>query len=198
MDGPTGCRWWQRLLGPGCCRSRRCRGRRRGRTTTPRGCSSSAEVAAPAVAGVPRGARRAAGHGVDVASGHGDAPLGVGGGGDFLDPVVARVGNVEVAGGVERDAVGLARAAPRWPVRRRRDAGGPAGAGHGVDVAGGHGLPPLGAGGGGHFLDPVVAGVGDEEVARCVDCDLLGPSRSAGRLARPADSRLPELPPAMV
>ena len=128
------------------------------------GRSRWADGGGPAVAGMAR--RPGAGHGVDVAGGHGYAPLGMGGGGHFLDPVVGLVGDVEVAGSVERH-----------PRRRRQQCrgGGPAvargprgprgRAGDGVDIPGGHGGPPLGMGGGGQLLDPVVRGVGDVEVA---------------------------------
>ena len=68
-------------------------------------------------------------------------------GGDLADGVVGVVGDVQVAGGVEGDALGVAhqRGGGRAAV-----AGVPAGAGgaagHGVHVAGGHRLAPLGAG----------------------------------------------------
>ena len=63
----------------------------------------------------------------------------LGGGGDLLDPVVAGVGDVHVAGGSTATPLGLISsaevAAPPSPVVPG-DAGGAAG--DGVDVAGGH------------------------------------------------------------
>ena len=53
-----------------------------------------------------RGAGRATGDGVDVAGGHGHAPLGPARRRDLLDPVVQRVGDVEVVVAVPRRHVG--------------------------------------------------------------------------------------------
>ena len=56
-----------------------------------------------------------------------------------------------------------------------------------IDVA------PLGAGGGGHFLDAVVGSVGDVEVAGAVERHAVGPSSKA-EVAAPASPVWPEVP----
>ena len=90
------------------------------------------------------GARRAPGHRVDVACGHGLAPLGARRRGELLDPAVGLVGDVNVSGGVAGDRSrrmergrGSAPAVARIArcARRAPD--------HGVDVVRRHGLAPL-------------------------------------------------------
>ena len=102
--GPTGCRWRRRSRGSGCsARSAMYRSPEASRATWS-GPFRVAAVAGPPSPLLPGGAGGAAGDGVDVAGGHGLAPLGAGGGGDFLDPVVGRVGDVDVAGRVDGHA----------------------------------------------------------------------------------------------
>ena len=80
----------------------------------------------------------------------------------FAHAVVAEVRDVEVAGGVEREAVGLIE--PRAQGRPAIAAqAGPPGAGDGGDPA----VP-------GHLADAVVFGIGDVDVALGVDGDALG------------------------
>ena len=80
----------------------------------------------------------------------------MGGSGHFLDPVVVLVGDEEVAARVQSHPGGQVDAGRggRPPVA---GVPGRAGAGHGVDVAGGHGYAPLGMGSGGHFLGRLLA-----------------------------------------
>src|SRR5204863_6528918 len=57
------------------------------------------------------------------------------------------------------------------------------GAGHRVDVVGGHGDPVGGAGALGHHPDAIVVGVGDHQVAGAVDGHAVGigePGRGGG------------------
>ena len=129
-----------------------------------------------AVAGEPDGA--VAGDGVDVAGGHRLAVEGAGRGSHHPDPLVAAVGDQQVPGAVHRHA----RRAEFGAGGRAAVAGEPGGAvpGDGVDVAGGHRLAVEGAGRGGHHPEPVVAAVGDQQVAGVV---RRGPAR--GRQACP-------------
>ena len=94
---------------------------------------------------MPRGARRTPGHRVDVAGGHRLAPLGVGGCRDLLDPVVRGVRNVDVAVGVEGDALGPAQVSRGGRAPVTAVAGDPGLSGDAIDVARSHGLAPLGA-----------------------------------------------------
>ena len=103
---PTGCGWWPPPLGSGCWTSRRCRGHRWRRRPIRRVRSRVAELAAPLSPVLPEAPVEQPGDGVDVARRHRLAPLGVGGGRALLDPVVGGVGDVEVAGRVERQPCG--------------------------------------------------------------------------------------------
>ena len=123
-----------------------------------------------AVAGEPRGA--VAGHGVDVPGGHRLPVERAGGGRHRPDPVVVKVGDQHVAGGVDGHPV---RAVEFGADSRAAVAGEPRGAvaGHGVDVPGGHRLPVEDSRRGCHHPDPAVAVVGEHQVARGVHRDTL-------------------------
>ena len=76
-------------------------------TATPIGLVQQRRGGRAAVARVAGRTGGAAGHGVDVTGGHGDAELGVAVGGDLLDPVVAGVGDEDVAVRVGGDRAGI-------------------------------------------------------------------------------------------
>ncbi len=108
------------------------------------------------------------GHGVDVPGGHRLAVERAGAGRHHPDPVVAGVGDHQVARRRPPPPRPGCRARRWWPGRRRRRTRG-AVAGDGVDVPGGHRLAVERAGAGRHHPDPVVAGVGDHQVPGGVD-----------------------------
>ena len=95
------------------------------------------------------------------------------GGGELIDPVVAGVGDVDVARGIGGDAVGVGE----LPGAAARDPG-LAGAGAGLKLV----LPVAHApavglderAGGGELIDPVVVAIGDVDVARAIGGDAVG------------------------
>src|SRR5204863_343539 len=107
-------------------------------------------------------------------------------GGDLADPVVAGVGDVQVPRHVQRDLVGAVQQRGAGRAAVAGVAGGAGGAARdGVDVPGGHGLAPLGAGAGGDRPDRLVVGVGDVQVAGGVQGDRgrRDQQRGGGRAA---------------
>src|ERR1700689_819438 len=123
------------------------------------------------VAGAAAAARGRARDGVHVTSGHGDIPLDVGGGGDLLDAVVAGVGDVDVAGRVDRDAGGLVQLGRGSRPAIARVTRGAGGAVDLVYVPDRHRDAVMRASGGRDLLALGVAGVGDEDVAGRVHRD---------------------------
>src|SRR5437764_6526812 len=112
------------------------------------------------------------GHRVDVAGGHRLAVERAGLVRHHPDPVVAGVGDQQVAGAVGRYALRVVEfgAGGRAAVTGEPGAAVP---GDGVDVAGGHRLAVVRAGLVRHHPDPVVEAVGDQQVAGGVHRHLL-------------------------
>ena len=160
--------------GSGCCRRRRCTGRRRCRRSRCRARPAGARLAAPPSPLIPAVPGALPGDRVDVAGGHRDCPTG--------SPVAAATSWTRLLppsamyrspGRVDRDPGPGRSAAPTSPRRRRRNA---ADAGRAardrVHVAGGHRDAPLRPGRSGDLLDPVVP--------RCRRCTGPRPSRTPG------------------
>ena len=129
-----------------------------------------------------------AGHGVDVARGHRLPVEHAAGRGHHPDAAARPVGDHQVARAVHRHPGGALELSsgsrptvPQGPMS--------AIAGHGVDVAGGHCLPVEHAGAGRHHPDPMVSGVGDQQVARTVHRHAAGAPElgRGGRAAVPGE-----------
>jgi hypothetical protein len=108
--------------------------------------------------------------------------------------VVAGIGDQQIAGAVYCYSMREVDFLRWWRVRRRRRTWGGAGAGHGVDVPGGHRVAVIGAGRGCDYPDPVVCRC--RRSPGCRRCrQLPGGSAEPGRIAGPPSPASPAKPP---